>query len=193
MNIDGTNTLACIWFNLSLSLFLTFCLAPVSVGCSLHRALEISHCVSRIDSDTSSASKINPLPHMYVVKDLVPVNANTHLHSHLSGSDQLLRAIQEHRPVFAHEEQACRWKGVQANHQRPQEIGLRLAPLFFWFLHIYLNVRRKGCRLRNRNSLHLLFLLIFRTECTSACCVRAAAHPVQATGGTATSILVLPP
>lgn len=39
MNIDGTNTLACL---------------------------------SRIDRDTSKKAKIYPLPHMYVVKDLVP-------------------------------------------------------------------------------------------------------------------------
>merc|ERR1712000_371921 len=29
-------------------------------------------CISRIDTNTSKPSKINPLPHMYVVKDLVP-------------------------------------------------------------------------------------------------------------------------
>ena len=39
MNINGTNTLACL---------------------------------SRIDPDTTKATKIYPLPHMYVVKDLVP-------------------------------------------------------------------------------------------------------------------------
>jgi len=43
MNINGTNTLACL---------------------------------SRIDPDTSKAAKIYPLPHMYVVKDLVPDMTN---------------------------------------------------------------------------------------------------------------------
>jgi succinate dehydrogenase (ubiquinone) iron-sulfur subunit len=43
MNIDGTNTLACI---------------------------------CKIDEDTSKVCSINPLPHMYVVKDLVPDMAN---------------------------------------------------------------------------------------------------------------------
>ena len=43
MNINGTNTLACL---------------------------------SYIDDDTSKASKIYPLPHMYVIKDLVPDMGN---------------------------------------------------------------------------------------------------------------------
>jgi len=43
MNINGTNTLACL---------------------------------SRIDPDTTKATKIYPLPHMYVVKDLVPDMTN---------------------------------------------------------------------------------------------------------------------
>lgn len=43
MNIDGTNTLACI---------------------------------SKIDDDTSKECRVNPLPHMYVVKDLAPDMAN---------------------------------------------------------------------------------------------------------------------
>jgi len=43
MNIDGTNTLACL---------------------------------CRVTTESSSAMKINPLPHMYVVKDLVPDMAN---------------------------------------------------------------------------------------------------------------------
>ena len=29
-------------------------------------------CLSRIDTDTSKESKIYPLPHMYIVRDLVP-------------------------------------------------------------------------------------------------------------------------
>lgn len=31
-------------------------------------------CLNRIDTNTSKVSKIYPLPHMYVVKDLVPVS-----------------------------------------------------------------------------------------------------------------------
>lgn len=31
-------------------------------------------CLNKIDSDTSRVTKIYPLPHMYVVKDLVPVS-----------------------------------------------------------------------------------------------------------------------
>jgi succinate dehydrogenase (ubiquinone) iron-sulfur subunit len=30
-------------------------------------------CISKIDKDTSKSIKIYPLPHMYIVKDLVPV------------------------------------------------------------------------------------------------------------------------
>lgn len=31
-------------------------------------------CLNKIDTNTSKPSKIYPLPHMYVVKDLVPVS-----------------------------------------------------------------------------------------------------------------------
>lgn len=31
-------------------------------------------CLNKIDSNTNKATKIYPLPHMYVVKDLVPVS-----------------------------------------------------------------------------------------------------------------------
>ena len=31
-------------------------------------------CLNKIDTNTSKVSKIYPLPHMYVVKDLVPVS-----------------------------------------------------------------------------------------------------------------------
>eukprot|EP00051_Salpingoeca_urceolata_P026938 m.479369 g.479369 ORF g.479369 m.479369 type:complete len:270 (+) comp21423_c0_seq1:49-858(+) len=33
-------------------------------------------CLSRVDRDVSKVSKVNPLPHMYVVKDLIPDMAN---------------------------------------------------------------------------------------------------------------------
>lgn len=33
-------------------------------------------CISKIDRDTSKPAKIYPLPHMYVVKDLVPDMTN---------------------------------------------------------------------------------------------------------------------
>lgn len=32
-------------------------------------------CLNKIDTNTSKPTKIYPLPHMYVVKDLVPVSA----------------------------------------------------------------------------------------------------------------------
>lgn len=32
-------------------------------------------CIKKIDSDLNKVTKIYPLPHMYVVKDLVPVSA----------------------------------------------------------------------------------------------------------------------
>lgn len=32
-------------------------------------------CLNRINANSSKATKIYPLPHMYVVKDLVPVSA----------------------------------------------------------------------------------------------------------------------
>lgn len=31
-------------------------------------------CLNKIDTNTNKVSKIYPLPHMYVVKDLVPVS-----------------------------------------------------------------------------------------------------------------------
>jgi succinate dehydrogenase (ubiquinone) iron-sulfur subunit len=56
MNIDGRNTLACIWLEDSFDfLYKTFILSS-----------------SKID-DSNKPLKIYPLPHMYVVKDLVPV------------------------------------------------------------------------------------------------------------------------
>lgn len=37
-------------------------------------------CLSRVDRDTSKALKIYPLPHTYVVKDLVPGTSTTLQH-----------------------------------------------------------------------------------------------------------------
>lgn len=34
-------------------------------------------CLNKIDSNTDKVTKIYPLPHMYVVKDLVPVSIRT--------------------------------------------------------------------------------------------------------------------
>jgi len=56
MNIDGRNTLACIWFD--------------AFFCFLYIIFIIIS--SKID-ESNKPSKIHPLPHMYVVKDLVPV------------------------------------------------------------------------------------------------------------------------
>lgn len=56
MNINGRNTLACIWLEKFFIFFIKF----------------FSPNFSKID-DSSKPSKIYPLPHMYVVKDLVPV------------------------------------------------------------------------------------------------------------------------
>lgn len=56
MNIDGINTLACL------------CMAPFS-ACTYYPA----DCVSgRIPTDLKAETRIYPLPHTYVVKDLVP-------------------------------------------------------------------------------------------------------------------------
>jgi succinate dehydrogenase (ubiquinone) iron-sulfur subunit len=57
MNIDGRNTLACIWYEESFDLHI-----QVLIRCS-----------SKID-ESNKPLKIHPLPHMYVVKDLVPVS-----------------------------------------------------------------------------------------------------------------------
>lgn len=36
-------------------------------------------CLNKIDSNTSKTTKIYPLPHMYVVKDLVPVSTQMYM------------------------------------------------------------------------------------------------------------------
>lgn len=74
MNIDGVNTLACVG-----------CgpwraggggqsgqAGPLTCGSGGGCGACVPFC-SKIDKESSSAIKINPLPHMYVVKDLVPV------------------------------------------------------------------------------------------------------------------------
>lgn len=38
-------------------------------------------CLNKIDTNTSKPTKIYPLPHMYVVKDLVPVSAHPPAHA----------------------------------------------------------------------------------------------------------------
>ncbi len=60
MNIDGLNTLACVGC-VGLFLFSRVPPSPTAPPCS------------KIDKSSSAPIKINPLPHMYVVKDLVPV------------------------------------------------------------------------------------------------------------------------
>lgn len=57
MNIDGVNTLACLC---------------MSVSNLILRPLMLSHFLGRIPANTSQESRIYPLPHTYVVKDLVP-------------------------------------------------------------------------------------------------------------------------
>jgi len=39
-------------------------------------------CLNKIDTNLSKPAKIYPLPHMYVVKDLVPVSKNSWIVSH---------------------------------------------------------------------------------------------------------------
>ncbi len=68
MNVGGINTLACIWY-------------PT---CLIDDLVLISHWFvilnsSNIDADLSKPVNINPLPHMFVVKDLVTVRALFHL------------------------------------------------------------------------------------------------------------------
>jgi len=57
MNIDGRNTLACIWFDEFFCFFIYIIFIII---------------FSKID-ESNKPAKIHPLPHMYVVKDLVPV------------------------------------------------------------------------------------------------------------------------
>ena len=59
MNINGTNTLACLWY-----IILTFS------NLTLHKKIFLS----KIDENLNKTSKIYPLPHMFVIKDLVPVS-----------------------------------------------------------------------------------------------------------------------
>jgi succinate dehydrogenase (ubiquinone) iron-sulfur subunit len=59
MNIDGVNTLACL------------CMS--SVRCGLANAFQrADRSLGRIPTETAKESRIYPLPHTYVVKDLVP-------------------------------------------------------------------------------------------------------------------------
>ena len=60
MNINGSNTLACLWLVFYYIITSTY--------------LKYSLKFSKIDENTSKVSKINPLPHMYVIKDLIPVS-----------------------------------------------------------------------------------------------------------------------
>ncbi|KAK5629825.1 hypothetical protein RRF57_005540 [Xylaria bambusicola] len=60
MNINGTNTLACLCELLD---------APYYMGYSMSNNNIL---IGRIPTDTSADLKIYPLPHTYVVKDLVP-------------------------------------------------------------------------------------------------------------------------
>ena len=58
MNIDGVNTLACLCMFLLENNHLVWTLTVLSTG--------------RIPTNTSHQARIYPLPHTYVVKDLVP-------------------------------------------------------------------------------------------------------------------------
>lgn len=69
MNIGGTNTLACIRY-------FSNHFYEISYWCEQYwaqkKADNIGICFSKIDTNLSTTSKIYPLPHMYIVKDLVP-------------------------------------------------------------------------------------------------------------------------
>lgn len=79
MNIDGTNTLACLAYVPHASLLASRPTPVVLVlpprrrrTCHPRLTPHVLYC-SRVTVEKSSAQKIYPLPHMYVVKDLVPV------------------------------------------------------------------------------------------------------------------------
>ncbi|XP_003394586.1 uncharacterized protein LOC126916503 [Bombus affinis] len=68
-------------------------------------------CISKIDTDTNSTSKIYPLPHMYIVKDLVPDLNNfynqyksiqpwlQHGDGQESGSKQYLQSVEDRKKL----------------------------------------------------------------------------------------------
>lgn len=62
MNINGANTLACLWWVLQ-----SLCFHIILI-------LSFLFLFSKIDENVSKTSRIYPLPHMWVVKDLVPVS-----------------------------------------------------------------------------------------------------------------------
>ena len=68
MNIKGSNTLACI----------RYLEMPIFDMSHTHTLSLFSSLLSRIDPDVSKPVKIYPLPHMYVVKDLVPVSVSVY-------------------------------------------------------------------------------------------------------------------
>ncbi|KAJ3367724.1 succinate dehydrogenase complex, subunit B [Kappamyces sp. JEL0680] len=62
-------------------------------------------CLSRIDRDVSKDVKLYPLPHTYVVKDLVPGKKRPLTRARL---DAFLQTIQEHRAIFEAKEAGAR-------------------------------------------------------------------------------------
>lgn len=90
-------------------------------------------CLCKIDKDTSAEAKIYPLPHMYVVRDLVPVRVMPLISIliPLIGPVKLLGAAQEHSAIPAAKDPATRRPGEPAEHRGAQETGwpLRVHPL----------------------------------------------------------------
>lgn len=110
-------------------------------------------CLNKIDTNTSKVTKIYPLPHMYVVKDLVPVsklkipattsdNMSVYLSNrvHLKfqtyptlifpvsflGYEQLLCTVQVHRALFEKEGRIKAGKrAVPSVSRGPSKAGLR--------------------------------------------------------------------
>ncbi|KAL0154300.1 hypothetical protein M9458_050413, partial [Cirrhinus mrigala] len=93
-------------------------------------------CLNKIDTNTSKVTKIYPLPHMYVVKDLVPVSIRKKLlcfrpmeglcEPSLSpaGHEQLLCAVQVHRAVSEEEGRVQTGEGaIPAERRGPTETG----------------------------------------------------------------------
>lgn len=99
-------------------------------------------CLSRIDKDLSKPIKIYPLPHTFVIKDLVPG-----LIWNLIRFDSLLQAIQEHPTILETKEGSTRAREFAVD-WRSKEVG--------WFVRVYF-----VCVLLNFVSILLVELVIF--------------------------------
>lgn len=132
---------------------------------------DVNSCFSKIDTNTSTSCDIYPLPHMYIVKDLIP-DMNNFYNQYRSIQPWLQRDTAE--------------KTGSQQYLQSIEDRKQLVSQLVYCLHICLILPFEHLSCRERSGVIYMFIAC-RMVSTSVFSALAAALLARPTGGTATS------